>query len=417
MLMALLSALAPAETRAGLDFLTSAFAEAPVAFSGSMFQILGYQEAQPDSIYDVAGSTQQPSLATSQTDITLYVARPGRFNALMDVQRYEQPSTDTATQYQVNQFNLAFNISDAVKLRLGKQRVMWGYGLAYIPTDFINPPLDPRGQDLAKVGVSAISADYVTDYYALTGIVLSKGAGDSHGLKVTSSVRSGLDLIGVWYRAPNVGNAVGASFSADASILLSEHLKGLVVSGGVGVNQKSRYPSLVSTTIGNFTFLQPGPVGQAGVYTSWMAAATYDVNDRFSLSTEVYHIGDAYSRNDYRNILQCLSDHFGLCRGSSSAWLNYLAYGRNQRNYQTFSAALSGVTAGEQRFSDTLSLRASILRGGGDGSALYTVEVTSNYWDRMEITWRNFIPMGGNTTEFGTMPYRWYFDLLIKISF
>jgi hypothetical protein len=387
-------------------------------YSGIVGLTMGGQRSSAESIYDHQGSPDKLSWVGARINVILRASQPNRVALLFDGQAERLFETDTRER-RVNQFNAAFDLTQSLKLRLGKQRVLWGRGFTYIPTDFVNPPLDPTGLDIAKVGVPAVSLDYVNDYFLLTTLVRreTKSKVDSLGVKVTSSAISGLDLDAVAYRAPSIGEAVGASFALDAGQRLHDVLNGLILSGGVAMHRRSRYPQSVTVSENGVDYLLPGDIGAEGPYTSWMLAGTHEFSDRFSVTAEIYRIGDAYSRTEYQHIIDCLADRAAPCSDGSAAWLNYLAYGRNQQRYLTAAANLSAVTEGVRRLTDTLGIELSVLYAPGDNSSLRTLTFRSNYWDQAEIVWRIIVPTGGPRTEFGTVPYRWYSELAVFVSF
>ncbi len=395
-------------------------ADDAVKVSGSVSFMLGEQTASPDSIFPTEGSANHPSLVSRKTDTVLKFDRPGSFSAVVDAQYDSRPFSEE--QGRVNQLYASFDVTEALKVRIGKQRVLWGHGFTYIPTDFINPPLDPSGLDLAKVGVSALSFDYLTDFYAITGIVRGEQKlVDSVGIKFATSAVSGLDLDYIYYHAPSIGNALGVSFAADATQLLSSALSGLVLFGAFAVNSKSRYPQFIpeqySDATATVVYPGVGPVGAAGRFKSYLAGATYQISSDLSVIAEYYGIGDAYSAADYGNLLGIVSAEGSAGARLSAPWLNYLAYGRNQRQYVSLSLGQNALTTGNNRFTDTFGASLGVLKSPDDGSSLWSLSLKSNYWDRTEVTLRTFVPTGGRSTEFGSAPYKWYSELGIKIGF
>ncbi len=391
----------------------------PLSFSGNLQLSSGFQRIPSHTIYDLDGSSSQLEEATRKVNSVLRVAQPGAFSALLDIQ-YQQTLYDDDESTRVNQLYAIFDLTPRLKMRLGKQRVLWGHGLSYIPTDFINPPLDPSGLDLAKEGVTALSLDYINSEYALTLLAHCEDEAnclDSVGLKLSSYALAGIDFAGVLYHAPSIGNAVGGSFSFDAGEIIDPLLGGLVISGGLALHERSRYPEVVSQQAGEESYYLPGPLGKRGPYTSWMVAASHQATDRFNITGEYYHIGDAYSEDEYRDMVSCLSDRQHACRGLSAGMLNHFSLGRSQRDYATLSFSLSSLTEGVARFSDTFGVDLGVLQGMGDHSRNLSLAFHSTYWDQAEITWRNLYTDGADDTEFGTAPFRWYSELSVTFAF
>ena len=52
-------------------------------------------------------------------------------------------------------------------LTVGKRRVVWGTGMAFNPTDLLNPPRDPTDQALQRTGVPMVLVEAPFDGFAL----------------------------------------------------------------------------------------------------------------------------------------------------------------------------------------------------------------------------------------------------------
>ncbi len=398
-----------------------------VHFSGSVTGWLGFQDVNPESIYP-PGSQSQPALVDAKLNAVLSVRKPGSFLGVFDGQVDRQPYATDSNQNRLNQLYGLFDLSDTWKLRVGKQRVLWGHGFAYIPTDFINPPLDPTGIDLVKEGVVGVSFDYIRESYAVTGLatrydaVTGTKAGMGFGLKFATSAWSGVDLDVIYYYTDAVGHAGGISFAADPSQLGFPWSTGLILTGSLAVNQKSRYPQVVTTTqptpAGPVSFPAVGPTGVDGPYVSYLAGVAYDVPKwRLRAAAEYYSIGDAYTESGYDSILSALSNPASLQAQLASPWLNRLAYGRNQRQYLTMTIGQSSITERGSRFSDTLGYEFGLLRGLDDYSNQVSLSVISNYWNHVAVTVSAYVPIGQPVTEFGTTPYDWYLQMQVKVGF
>lgn len=422
---ALAMALAMAASQAGAQQAAEgAHAEvaepAAVKVSGHVVFSLGAQRHNPDSVFPVEGDPEEMSLVSRKTSAVLKLSNPGGYSAVLDAQYDARPYSGRASR--VNQLYLAFDLNSSLRMRVGKQRVLWGRGFIYVPTDFINPPLDPSGLDLAKVGVPAVSVDYISDKYSVTALVRRERSGiDSAGIKFAPSGVSGMDLDFVAYHAPSIGNAVGASVALDAEQLISPRLGGLVLMGGVAAHRKSRYPQILdgtlSTPAGPVSYPLMGPEGKSGAYYSLLAGATYQASNTLLLLGEYYRIGDAYSGAGFDTVLGALGDKGSARQAASQSWLNHLSYGRNKRNYLNVSVNRAALTEGSNRFTDTFGVEVAMLRSLDERSGLTSVALISNYWDQTEVTMRGFFPQGKRNTEFGTTPYKWHVEFGIKIGF
>jgi len=388
--------------------------------TGNITFSLGMQKINTDSIFPAEGGASHPSIVSRKTNIVLKLSESDVFSSVFDAQYDRRPYSENVGR--VNQLYAAFNVTSSLKVRVGKQRVLWGHGFIYVPTDFINPPLDPSGLDPAKIGVPSVTFDFISDSYSITGLLQrERNSVDSAGVKYSPNGFSGIDLDFIYFHAPSIGNALGVSGALDAEQIISPRLNGFVLSGGIAAHQKSRYPEVISAQFinanGVVDYPALGESGKRGSYYSYLAGVTYQASSNLILMGEYYHIGDAYSNADYKTLLTSLTNKGTLRQSLASPWLDHLAYGRNQRNYLNISINQGGLTEGNSRLTDTFGVELSMLRNLDDQSGVTSVALISDYWGETTITLRNFFPYGQKTTEFGTAPYTWYSQLSIKIGF
>jgi hypothetical protein len=397
-----------------------------IKVDGSLQTTLGIDEPNVGSIFASKDTRSQVDFSTRRFNALLRVRQPGKFLALFDgMLENDQDTGQDLHQGLVNQLYLAYDVTDVLRVRVGKQRTLWGHGFAYIPTDFINPPLDPTALNLIRPGVKAISFDYSFSKFTLSGI-LTKDSGKvigGEGLKLTSSAISGLDFYLIYYHSDIVGHAGGASFAVDPSVIWFPKWPSFVIYGSLGINEKSRYPEVLNATYtvngSNLYYPAVGPTGKTGPYLSFLAAMSYEfVKARLSLSAEYYYIGDAYPPGDRDKIMNALSSPNIYVSQPSSLWLNNLtAFGRNQQQYLSLSLSHRSVTEGVNHFLDTFGYELGLLQGLNDSSNFMTAAIKSNYWSNTEITLRSFQPFGNSKSEFGSMPFNWNLQLLVKVGF
>ena len=87
---------------------------------------------------------------------------------------YSFVPTDPANTNQIilDEAFLDVELGDYFFLKTGKQRITWGTGFAWNPTDVINPrknPLDPKRQ---KEGIASLKAVGAIDFLSITGVVV-----------------------------------------------------------------------------------------------------------------------------------------------------------------------------------------------------------------------------------------------------
>jgi hypothetical protein len=69
--------------------------------------------------------------------------------------------------FTVNELYADLNFSDLLFLRLGKQRLKWGAGYVFNPSDPVNPPKDPTAARPVREGVSALKAELISSAVSL----------------------------------------------------------------------------------------------------------------------------------------------------------------------------------------------------------------------------------------------------------
>jgi hypothetical protein len=324
------------------------------------------------------------------------------------------------TEERLNQLYTSMRFEGGHKLTLGRQRLLWGHGFSFIPTDFINPPRDPGALDIEnRKGVDSISLDIFgrrTSYTLLVNLDKSKDPG--FGGKITNSGVAGLDLNAVYYYAKETGNAAGMSFSVDPLSWFSIGNGELTMIGSLAVKQKSSYFLPVSRTdMNGATYLVPGePIGddEGNIYSS-LYGLYYELPQyRISMRAEYYRVGDAYSESQLHQLYSGLNNQYQFYK----PWEDALPTGRTQQHYLSLSFGQDKITdATGIKISDTFGYSFSYLQGQDDKSELFSVALISTYFDSMEVAANWFIPVGESHSEFNDVNYDYIFNLSFKIVF
>lgn len=386
-------------------------------FQGDVRYAHAFQQNTFDSFIPPEGNSDDIENVSRKFQTVLQLEKPGEYSVVFDGQYIERPYGES--EGRINQFNATINLDENFKLRLGKQRTLWGRGFAYVPTDFINPPLDPSATDVAKIGVPAVSLDYISTNYALTMLVSEEEKeGDSAGIKWTSNVTAGADLDLIYYSAPSIDQAFGISGSIDAGQILWSGLDGFVFNGGISYYKKSRYPLLEENiNSSNDIFYVPGNDTPEEGYVSYLLGLTYQSSGGWVLISEWYHIDDAYTPEEFGDIRHSLGNLINYNNSSVQAWYDILTFGRIQQDYYSLSLGTGNITEGHSRLTDNLGLEFLILSSLDDDSYITSVNITSTYWSAVELMLRIQAPFGDEESEFGIIPYEWHTQFQIKYGF
>ncbi len=331
-----------------------------------------------------------------------------------------------------NQLFFSHRFAGNMKLTVGRQRILWGHGLAYVASDFINPPLDPSGLDLTNAkGVDSVSVDWFTRGNSYTLLLNLDNSAERTGVgaKWTNNTLDGFDFNVVYYNSAETGHAAALSLSGDPLVFTGESKGELSTTVNIAMREKSQYRKTTTQQFtGNpgddnlpvITYPAPGDLkDERGNWLTYLLGLTYEMLDtHLTFRGEYYYIQDAYNKDDLREIYGAL-DQPASPKGMLSAnWLNSLAYGRNQHRYFAFTISQDALTEGSgNRFTDNFSWGFSFTRGLEDHSTLGSINLSSRYFDNAEITLDVLLPMGKDDSEFGSMSFDWRADLGINISF
>ena len=386
-------------------------------FEGDVSYAHAFQQNTFDSFIPPEGDSDDIENVSRKFQTVLHLKKSREFSVIFDGQYVERPYGES--EGRINQFNATISLDEKFKLRVGRQRTLWGKGFAYVPTDFINPPLDPSATDVAKIGVPAVSVDYISPSYALTLLATEEEKeGDSFGLKWTSSVITGADLDLIYYSAPSIDRSFGISGSVDAEQVLWSGLSGFVFNAGISHYKKSRYPKLGPNlnSLGDVFFVPSDETPEEG-YVSYSVGLTYQGSGGWVLIGERYHIDDAYTQKEFSSIRNSLSNLINYNASSEQNWYDILTFGRIQQDYLSLSLGTENITEGDSKLTDTLGVEFLVLSNLGDNSYVTSVNLISTYWSSVELMLRIQAPFGGKESEFGIIPFKWHTQFQIKYGF
>lgn len=375
---------------------------------------------QQDNSASFSGPTYRDSSYVDRLLQGIFHYRSGPTEVVFDgyIRQQDGASWDTSGHTRtLNQFFATFSFGEIYKLKLGRQRALWGHGFAYVPSDFINPPLDPAGLDLANAkGVNSATLDI---YHGQSTVTLLYNADQSadrrgYGLKLTNSAFANLDWNLVYYHSPQTGHAGGLTFSTDPVAWLTSGSDGsLHLFANFALRERTPYYEAVGPATGQLQ--QPTVLKQDQPFFTYLVGLSHEFSP-WSLSSrlEYYSIEDAYGADALGAILSGLHRD----RPTFSPWIDRLAYGRSQRHYVNVAVGQTALTQNSgNRFTNTLGYGVGALRGLNDDSTLFSLNLNSSFFDRAEIELTTFLPVGRRNSEFGTTPFKWKVDLSISLVF
>jgi hypothetical protein len=123
---------------------------------------------------------------------------------------------DDRTSWRAREAYLQYRFGEVVTLRAGRQRIAWGSGFAWNPTNRLEPPRNPLNTSLEQVGADAVRLDVIP--FARGGLILV-------------AARSHVDVSDLPF-ARDPGGSDRRALAARARVLVADTDVALVVSGG-----------------------------------------------------------------------------------------------------------------------------------------------------------------------------------------
>lgn len=384
--------------------------------SDKSVEVVSSLQANRGWIYNEGEMTAHTSLA----GLKLKMKQGGKLNVVFNgyaqkINLVESKSDNySSTDYTVNQLLVSYRVGANFKVSAGRQRVLWGHGLSFVPTDFVNPPLDPSRLDLTNAkGVDAVSLDYFARNNSLTLLanVSDSMARAGAGLKWTNNALNGLDFNLVYYNSHETANAIGTSISTDPVSWFSDDSNGeLNAIISIGVKQRSEYSPIITTSesyLGESIkcdHFRNSPK-ENGPFTSAMFGLTYEwIDSRMTFRTDTYYLEEGFKRSELNRFYLSTENGCALVTDVIDD-VSTLVPGRVQTKYSTFSVGQDPITeASGNRFTDNLSYSIGYTRGNEDGSDLTTIAIRSRYFSAAELALDIFLPNGDEHTEFGALP-------------
>jgi hypothetical protein len=109
------------------------------------------------------------------SDLSLFLQAAGRYRGLdANNQEVSVPVTEDSAAsplVSLNELYVSHEVVPAFNLLAGKKRVIWGSGMAYNPTDLLNPPKDPTDPSFQRAGAYMLRAEVPLERATFTLLV------------------------------------------------------------------------------------------------------------------------------------------------------------------------------------------------------------------------------------------------------
>ncbi len=304
----------------------------------------------------------------------------------------------------VNELYADVNFGDTFFVRLGKQRLKWGAGYVFNPSDPVNPPKDPIALRAVREGVTALKLELIAKPVSLMSFAVLYNALDQIGFgsKLSTSVipNTDLSLSGYWSESESWTAALNASVAPLYDIPGWDTLQ-LWLEGSL--YDKGRYAAPVSGPI-------PGtllPSEASGLNYSLLVGGSAQLPlVRTVLLTEYYHLSEGLSSAELAAIYQALHSTDPAVLAQSCGWYAELARrpARQGQDYLFLSLSQPTVTDNGHPVFDKVGFLATCLLNLADLSFFSTGGVTTSFVKdsaiNLTLSWAN----GEQQSEFGNLP-------------
>jgi hypothetical protein len=369
-------------------------------------------------------STAKTSSAAGVVDGKLAFSRNYSALGLLDfslsdaaVIDHEAGSTIEEPVFLINELYADLNIGDAFFLRLGKQRLSWGAGYVFNPSDPVNPPKDPTASRAVREGVPALKAELISEYVSLMAFSVLHDEVEElgYGAKLSTSVvpNSDIALSGYWSPSQSWTAALNASIAPFYELPGWDTIQ-VWIEGGI--YDQARYKAYAEGAL-------PGSaaaVAASGTQYAVLGGLSAQVPGlRTFFLAEYYHLSEGLPGDESAAVYRALGSPDPAIAGASSAWYSELARrpARLARDYLFASLSQPSITDSGDPLLDKIGLSATCLVNLSDLSLYASGGLSLGFVDDASIDLSADWFSGDGESEFGNAPSSLAFGLEVKVFF
>ncbi len=395
------------------------------ALTGAVDPQLAYSIENVDSAYaSVPGYSYSNATAIGQIEGKLSFSRDYTSLGLLDF-TFSDPallshvdgSTLESLAFTVNELYADLNFGDLLYLRLGKQRLSWGAGYVFNPSDPVNPPKNPTDQRAILDGVPALKAELIAKPVSLMAfaVLYDDFTQTGYGAKLSTSAvkNSDLSVSGYWSPSQSWTAALNASTAPFYDLPGWDAIQ-LWFEGSV--YEDARYAGYAAGSL-------PGSaltVDASGTCYAALAGASVQlpVVNTVALA-EYYYISEGLSAGDLAAVYGALRSSDPQVRYASSAWYTELARrpGRQGRDYLFASLSQPTFTDTGDPVFDYIGLSATCLVNLEDASFYFFGDLALTFVKNSSVDLTVAWAQGGSESEFGNAPTKLCLGLEVKVFF
>jgi hypothetical protein len=393
------------------------------ALAGSLDSSASYSRENEGSAFEGL-TAYSDSSAYEEIDGKLSFSRGYEGLGLLDFSYRDSGTLDhpggsilESAAFTVNEFYSDLNIGDIFYLRLGKQRLSWGSGFVFNPSDPVNPPKNPTNQGAVLEGVPALKAEIIAKSFSLMAFsVLFDDLSElGYGAKLSTSAipNSDLSASGYWSPSQSWTGALNASMAP------------LYELPGWDAVQLWFEGSVYGK--GRFQAYEDGPLPGSSVPSSptgtqWAALGGTSVQVPVLKTTalaEYYHLSEGMSTMELGSVYKALRSSVAAVVSSSSAWYGELAGrpGRQASDYLFLSLAQPTITDSGDPVFDKIGLTLTCLLNLVDASTYTAGDLSLTFIKDTSIDLTVDWAEGGPYSEFGNTPSSLSLGIQAKVFF
>jgi hypothetical protein len=302
----------------------------------------------------------------------------------------------------INELYADVNFGDLLYLRVGKQRLKWGAGYVYNPSDPVNPPKDPTATRAVREGVPATKAELITPVVSLAafGVIFDELAATGVGGRLSTSKIPGTDLSlsGYWSQGESWTAALNASVAPLYEVPGWDTWQVWFEGGLFG---KARYASFGDG-------VTPGTA--SGMQYSFLVGTSATIPEiRTVLIAEYYHLSEGLDAGQLSTVYA----------NASPAWLAELARrpARQGVDYLFVSLTQPSITDTGDPVLDKIGLRGSCLMSLTDLSFFLQGALLTSFVEDSSVELGLNWAQGAGSTEFGNSPTSVSGSLTVRVFF
>lgn len=375
-------------------------------------------------------------------DLSLFLQASGRYRGLNaegnEVSVAEKETSAARPFVSLNELYVSHEVVPQLHLLAGKKRVIWGAGMAFNPTDLINPPKDPTDPNFQRAGAYMLRVEVPLEKYAFTLLaspaVLKQQSGlpqallaypkwdrkdeELHYLLAARAYAlvADADLNLMVFHSNLYGDAfedktrVGFSFSRYFFTDYELHVEGLV-----GFGSARRYPveecleAVVGCLLRREPFFANTRLGEEKLRPRVLAGTRYMFGDESLLSVEYLYQSDGLKRGELQHYVEGLAllriaRDFGVDPGQFNPSADADTGLPQKFSFEPLGRHYAFLSYQKPKIRDDFTFNVVVMASLQDLSGLITPSLSWSATEWMTLTLSGFVPWQGPASLAVTLP-------------